>query len=230
VRTALRGFFTQWGLPDGLRLDNGHPWGSPRDLPTELALWLIGLGVDPHWNRPRHCQANGIVERGHGVLARWCEPATCVDAAELAARLTQAATVQRTVYPVGSPRASRSVAHSALAAGGRAYDPARERRQWDVRRVWDWFAARSWRRVVDQVGRISLYNRALGVGRRWAGQTVLVTFDPAAVAWVIQDAQGQELRRHPAPEVSAKRIWTMTVAGRRDPPAAGGEAGAVHEG
>jgi hypothetical protein len=218
VRAALRGFFAQWGLPDGLRLDNGHPWGSPRDLPTDLALWVIGLGVAPHWNRPRHCEANGIVEREHGVLARWSEPATCRDAADLADRLAAAAAVQRETYPVGRERRSRLTTYPALAAGGRAYDPANERRQWDGRRVWDWFAQRSWRRVVDKVGRISLYNRALGVGRAWAGQTVYVTFDPDAVAWVIQDAQGHDLRRHPAPELRCARVWTMTVAGRRDPP------------
>jgi hypothetical protein len=218
VRAALRGFFARWGLPDGLRLDNGHPWGSPRDLPTDLALWLIGLGVAPHWNRPRHCEANGIVERDHGVLARWSEPATCRDAAELAERLTQAAIIQRAVYSVGRDRGSRLSAYPGLAAGGRAYDPRRERRQWDVRRVWRWLAGRSWRRVVDKVGRISLYNRALGVGRAWAGQTVLVAFDPVAVAWVIQDARGTELRRHPAPELQRDRVWTLTVAARRPPP------------
>jgi hypothetical protein len=231
VRAALRDLFAQWGLPAGLRLDNGHPWGSPRDLPTEFALWLIGLGVEPHWNRPRHCEANGIVERDHGVLARWSEPATCRDAAELAERLTQAAIIQRAVYSVGRDRGSRLSAYPGLAAGGRAYDSAHERRQWDVRRVWRWFAARSWRRVVDKVGRISLYNRALGVGRAWAGQTVHVTFDPDAVAWVIQDAHGRELRRHPAPELSRARVWTMTVAGRRDPPpATEGQLSVVREG
>jgi transposase InsO family protein len=217
VRAALREFFARWGLPDGLRLDNGHPWGSPRDLPTDLALWLIGLGVEPHWNRPRHCEANGIVERDHGVLARWSEPATCPDAATLAARLAAAATVQREAYPVGGARTPRLRAYPGLAVGGRPYDPAHERRQWDVRRVWRWFAARSWRRTVDKVGRISLYNRALGVGRAWAGQTVHVTFDPDQVAWIIQDAHGNELRRHAAPELRSARVWTMTVAGRRDP-------------
>lgn len=216
MRAALRGFFARWGLPDRLRVDNGHPWGSPRDLPTDLALWLIGLGVDPLWNRPHHCEENGVVERDHGVLARWSEPGTCRDAVALAARLEQAAALQREGYPVRA-EGSRLSVHPTLASGGRPYDLAREPRQWDVRRVWRWLARRNWRRLVDQVGRISLYNRPLGVGRAWAGQHVVVTFDCHRVEWVIHDARGAELRRHPAPELRRHRIRTMTVAGRRPP-------------
>lgn len=225
----MRRFFAERGLPARLRVDNGHPWGSPRDLPTDLALWLIGLGIEVHWNRPRRCQENGVVERGHGVLARWSEPATCRDGDELAARLEQAAALQREAYPTGRGRGSRLAAYPALAAGGRPYDPARERRQWDVRRVWRWLGARHWRRVVDKVGRISLYNRPVGVGRRWAGQTVVVTFDPDRREWVVHDARGAELGRRPAPELSRQRIWTMTVAGRRTrpPPDRGGQPAAA---
>ena len=47
ARTLFRRMFSRWGLPERLRLDNGHPWGSARDLPPELALWLVGLGVVP---------------------------------------------------------------------------------------------------------------------------------------------------------------------------------------
>jgi hypothetical protein len=213
----LRGFFARWGVPTRLRLDNGHPWGSPRDLPTELALWLIGLGVEPHWHRPKHCEENGVVERDHGVLARWCEPATCPDGATLARRLAQAATLQRDAYPVTRTGASRSTAYPSLAAGGRPYEPAQEARIWDVRRVWQWLGRRSWRRLVDKVGRISLYNRPLGVGRAWAGQSVVVTFDPRHRQWVIHDAHGTELRRHDAPELSRRRILSLSVAGRRPP-------------
>jgi hypothetical protein len=43
----FRQVFVRWGLPDRVRVDNGYPWGTPRDLPSELALWLIGLGVEP---------------------------------------------------------------------------------------------------------------------------------------------------------------------------------------
>ncbi|MBV8318944.1 MAG: DDE-type integrase/transposase/recombinase, partial [Planctomycetaceae bacterium] len=71
MQAMLRRIFQRWGLPDRLRVDNGHPWGSQNDLPTDLALWLIGLGVNMIWNKPRCPQMNGVVERSQGVTQQW---------------------------------------------------------------------------------------------------------------------------------------------------------------
>ena len=46
IQGCFRQGFTQWGLPQGCRLDNGQPWGGWSDLPKPLALWLVGLGID----------------------------------------------------------------------------------------------------------------------------------------------------------------------------------------
>jgi transposase InsO family protein len=69
VRDQLRLAFARWGLPGRLRVDNGAPWGSKGDWPTELALWLIGLGVGVTWNTPRRPQENGVVERSQGTVS-----------------------------------------------------------------------------------------------------------------------------------------------------------------
>jgi hypothetical protein len=37
IREMFRRVFTRWGLPRAVRVDNGYPWGTPRDLPTGLA-------------------------------------------------------------------------------------------------------------------------------------------------------------------------------------------------
>src|ERR671934_175688 len=71
VQPLLRQAFGRWGLPGGLRVDNGKPWGSWSDLPTALALWLLGLGIELHWNPPRQPQRNGVVERSQGTGKRW---------------------------------------------------------------------------------------------------------------------------------------------------------------
>ena len=72
-------------------------------------------------------------------------------------------------------------------------------------------------RRVDQVGRISLGNRPLGVGRAWAGQdvTVRLVVQAGAPVWRIRDEQGQFLRQHPAPELSRERILALDVSRRR---------------
>jgi hypothetical protein len=75
--TVLRKLFRLYGLPQGLRVDNGSPLGSGSDLPTDLALWLIGLGVDMPWNHPNRPQENGVVERSQGTGQCWAEPNAC---------------------------------------------------------------------------------------------------------------------------------------------------------
>jgi len=155
TREALRALFADWGLPGGLRADNGVPWAAAGGLPTDLALWLIGLGVAVQHNRPRRCQENGRVERAHGVLGAWAEPAACPDAAALQIALTAACRCQREQYPAARGE-SRATAFPALMCGGRPYDPAREDALFAERRVWAYLAGRRWTRRVDKVGRISV--------------------------------------------------------------------------
>src|SRR5262249_6645669 len=47
TRDELRQTFGRWGLPEEFRLDNGIPWGSAGDPPTDLARWLVRLGIAP---------------------------------------------------------------------------------------------------------------------------------------------------------------------------------------
>ncbi|HEU0114186.1 MAG TPA: hypothetical protein VFQ80_05900 [Thermomicrobiales bacterium] len=216
MQAVLRGWFAPWGLPVQVRVDNGAPWGGWSDLPPDLALWLLGLGVDIFWNRPRHRQGNAVIERAHGVCQRWVEPATCHSPAELQARLDAGTALQRARYPVPGGQ-SRLAAAPALAQGGRPYDRTQEADRWDEQRVWAWLASRVWRRRVDQVGRISLANRPLGVGRAWARTEVtirLVIVDDAPV-WTIHDAQGHLLHQHSAAELSRERILALAVSRRR---------------
>ena len=70
IQAMFRHVFVRWGLPDRVRVDNGYPWGSSRDLPPELALWLIGLGVEPIWNPPAQPTRNPKVERSNGLTSR----------------------------------------------------------------------------------------------------------------------------------------------------------------
>jgi hypothetical protein len=119
VQEQLRLAFSRWGLPGRFRVGNGWPWGALGDFPTELALWLIGLGVAMHWNNPRRPQENGVVERSQGTSARWCEPWTCRSRAELQARLERMDRLYREVYPYRERRSRLKVANSARRWGGR---------------------------------------------------------------------------------------------------------------
>jgi transposase InsO family protein len=70
VREHLRAVFRRYGLPLCINADNGPPWGSPSKPGqlTELAVWLIRLGIRISYSRPRHPQTNGKDERFHRTL------------------------------------------------------------------------------------------------------------------------------------------------------------------
>jgi transposase InsO family protein len=70
VQAGLREAFGQYGLPSRINTDNGSPWGSPGSPGqlTELAVWLIKLGIRISYSAPYHPQTNGKDERFHRTL------------------------------------------------------------------------------------------------------------------------------------------------------------------
>lgn len=203
--------FRQWGLPQRFRVDNGFPWGGWNDLPPDLALWLIGYGVEMVWNRPHCPQENAQVERSHGVLKPWSEPETCPDVATLARRLCEAARRQREVYP-SVKGASRLRAYPSLTSNPREYSES----DWSLDRVCEFLAKGRWRRHADKVGQISLYNRRYSIGRAHGNQDVFVHLDAQTREWFVQDSRGTEIARHPAREITAEAIQSLKVTHRRN--------------
>jgi hypothetical protein len=214
VREQLRLAFARWGLPGRLRVDNGAPWGSTGELPTELALWAIGLGVDVHCNHPRRPQENGVVERSQGTSDRWCEPWDCATPGELGARLDRMDRLQRESYPYRRGR-SRLEVFPGLVHSGRPYDPAREAQLWDWSRVAAHLSACVVARRVDRSGMVSLYNRSRYVGKIHEGKHIYVMYDPGLKEWVFADRDGRQLRRQPAEELSRERVLGLDVTAHR---------------
>ena len=191
-------------------MDNGTPWGSGRDLPPALALWLLDLGIGIIWNPPGRPQANGQVERFNGLLDQWGEPGQCADWTAWGQRLGWVVQLQREQYPACAGQ-SRQAAHPELSQNPRAYALAQEALLWQVERVHRHLALGTWRRLVNKTGQISLYNRSYQVGRAHRGETVFLRFDAEALAWVIQDRKGQEIARHVPRELSTAQIVSLQV-------------------
>ena len=235
TQDSLRLCFQQWGLPDRARFDNGHPWGSSTDLPPALALWLLGLGVGLVYNPPRSPKHNCFVERLQGLAEPWAEPASCASVEEYQRHLDWAIKVQREEYPAipsrsasanepadgqasgngrANERRTRLQAYPELAVVRRPYEPEREAEIWRLERVKEYLAQGCWRRKVNKVGQITIYRRALTVGHAYRGRTVLVTLDPLTNDRVIQEANGNELARHQATEITTERICNLEVSNR----------------
>jgi hypothetical protein len=211
----LRRAFQRWGLPERFRVDNGAPWGSRGDLPTDLALWLIGLRVGVDWNPPRTPQDNGVVERSQGTAKRWAEPGTCETEEELQHRLEDMDIIQREEYP-GVNGGSRLEAFPELSHPARPYTPDREAESWSLEAVTSHLAGYATPRRVDKSGTVSVYNRSRYVGVLHQGKIVHVMFDPMSIEWIFADESGRQLRSLPATEISRESIVRLEVTHRRE--------------
>src|SRR5882724_161790 len=149
VQEALRTLFEIWGRPRRIRVDNGTPWGSWSDLPPDLALWWVGLDIEPIWNHPHTPKENAFVERFNGLVDTWGEPGQCADLDTFAQRMRWVAQVQREVYP-GVRGKSRLESYPALKACLRPYTPSEEAALFDIDRVKTYLALGHWVRLVGK--------------------------------------------------------------------------------
>lgn len=82
VQRTLRQIFQRYGLPAQMLMDNGPPWGTAAEL-SELAVWLIRLGIRIIHGRVCHPQTQGKDERFHRTLKlevlRHCRFATLAE-------------------------------------------------------------------------------------------------------------------------------------------------------
>jgi hypothetical protein len=214
IREMFRRVFARWGLPDRVRVDNGYPWGTPRDLPSELALWLIGLGVEPIWNPAGKPTCNPKVERCNGLTQQWGELHRCADCKEAARVLARVARIQREEYPALRGR-TRLEVFPQLRTPRRVYRRAREEALWDLARVDAFLARGCWRRRADCNGRISIYGHGRSIGRCWAHQELIVRFEASSRCWLVSGSRGELIKRLPATELTRERILALAVSRRR---------------
>ena len=214
TRAMFRRGFVAWGLPDRVRVDNGSPWGTSRDLPPELALWLIGLAVDPIWNPPGQPTRNPKVERCNGLTQQWGEVHRCTDIRQAVRALAWVAHIQRDEYPAIRGRTRREV-FPQLSTPRRAYRRSQEAALWDLSRVDAFLARGCWRRRVDCNGRISIYGHGRSVGRAWAHQEVVLRFEAFSRCWLVSNQAGELIKQFPATELTRERILALAVSRRR---------------
>lgn len=217
TQRVMRDWFRQWGMPARLRVDNGIPWGSWSDLPPDLALWVLGLGVGMIWNSPRQPQENGVVERSQGTGKRWAEPKACDSAEELQQRINQMDAIQRESYPVHGDK-SRQALYPDLTHSGRRYTTRWEQEHWNLAPVLAHLAEYAVTRRVDKSGRVSLYNRGYYVGVIHQGKTVYVMFDADKSEWFFADDEGRHLNRQPSKEITLSNIQSLSVTRRPSVP------------
>lgn len=118
--------------------------------------------------------------------------------------------IQQKRYPVVH-RLSRLALFPELAHSGRAYTRAAAAQRWSFARVTDYLKEFVVPRRVRASGNVSVHQQDYYVGTAYRGQTLLVQFDPGDGAWVIGDAKGQQLRRHPARAITPECIVKLQL-------------------
>lgn len=69
VRPVFKKVFTDYGLPEIIRVDNGAPFGARGALGlSKLSMWWVQLGIRVQFIEPGHPEQNAVHERMHRTL------------------------------------------------------------------------------------------------------------------------------------------------------------------
>jgi hypothetical protein len=199
----------RWGLPRSIKVDNGKPFGDPQggSVP-ELALWLIGLGIEVVWSRPHTPRDNASVERMQRTTAQWSEPARCCTPAQLQKRLDAAALIQREKYTLRRQGGkSRRQIYPSLRSNPRIY----QSRGFDIEKVYEYLKKKVFTRKVSKNGYFSFYAQSVYVGTAFKNQSLNLRLDPQKMHWKIVDDTNQAIGTFQADNFCEKRIRQLNV-------------------
>jgi len=217
VRHTLRQAFAQWGLPDEIQTDGEAVLvGQPQDtFPSRFTLWLTGLGIHHNCIRPGKPTDNAEVERSHRTAYQYALAGSCAPSLEqLQDSVHQACQELNAEYPSrahGCQHRPPLQAHPELLSPRRPFDATQEGACFSLAQVLTFLATLEWERKVGKTGQISFRGKEerFSVGRAYAGQTVLVRFDPHQVSFVVYDANNQEIARHPAHHLTSDELLSL---------------------
>lgn len=197
IQNQLISRFETWGKPLRIRVDNGQPLGDPdRRVVPVLSLWLIGYGIEVHWNQPRRPQQNAKVERCQGVLAAWVEPSQCKDKQHLQQQLIKQSTFYNYHFPIHrKDNKKRIELFPELMHTGRAW----KAEQFSLQRVLDFLASTNWKRKASANGQFFMYGNRITVGAKYSHQYLSINLCPKNNQWLIFDQNAKLIHRKNTP-------------------------------
>jgi transposase len=199
---VLRRAFMNYGLPERMSLDHDSVFydnASASPFPSLIHLWLIALGMDVRFIEKRPPTEHSVIERGHQTVAQQAVAGqTFANGAALQASLSGRLDFLNTRFPsrslAGQPPL---VAHPEAQHSGRLYRPEWEEARLDMPRVSEYLARARWFRRTSSAGQFSLGAHRYGLGKRFANQTLEITFDAETQELICLPEDGQQETRLP---------------------------------
>lgn len=210
VTQLINESFKAWGLPQQIKIDNGHPFVTPgyRDVPTKSKMWWIGLGVKVIQNQVRSPQQNGAVECLQGIMKNWSNPKRhdCIQG--LQQRLDKESDFQRNHYQIpAKENKTRIELHPSLQNNPRGYDPD----NFDINLVYGFLSEQVWERSINNGGYVNMMGIKIYISYKLKKQPVTVTFDPLEKQWLIRKENGTLLKTSTSSVPTEKEIKDFAI-------------------
>jgi len=199
IQGALRQAFTRWGLCDRFQTDKETRLVNSGDdpFPSRFTLWLTGLGIVHEF--ARSAQENGCAERFHRTwYGRVVEGQNFADYDHLQLVSDEELDWINEKLPSrgrdcnGRPPLE---AYPEARKPRRSYTSEKELEIFSIERIYRFLVSQHWWRRVSKVGQISLSGYRYSVGTIYAYQDVHLTFDADTVEFIVEDSQGEEIKR-----------------------------------
>lgn len=215
---ALRGAFSQWGLPLEVQTDNDGEFANLTDpsFPTLFTLWLVGLGVTHVLSRPHRPTDQPQVERTHRTQGDFVWNDQTFEQLDL---FQQALDYHRQFYNEQYPSEAAhchgnpplSVFPTALSTG-RTYHPDLEWDLFDLNRVDAFLAKQIWTRKVAKNGTVHLGDHYYILGSIWKAQSVSIRFLPGSRFFRFQAKDGSLIADLPALGLDKEHLMGLIPA------------------
>jgi len=195
-----------------MRFDNGHPFGvTDRSSISVLSLWLIGLGIKVHFNRPRTPQENAKVERNQGTTARWSDYKKCTSHQQLQNNLDIACEIQRDKYPLDRQKnKTRKEIFPELYCNKNKYD----KEFFSIQYVLNTLSDGVFIRRVSQNNQFSFYGLQPTIPKGYAHQDIVIKLDVKKNCWIISDRNGSEIKQLENNFITEENILKLTICQR----------------
>lgn len=186
---ALRRAFLQCGLPRRISLDHDAAFfqnTSTSPFPMPMHLWLVALGIEVVFIRPRRPTDHAIVERHHQTIENQAlKGAVCSSTELLWQRMDERRRVLNCRLPTKAlnDRAPLEAFPNAVWSG-RPYRPEWEADLLSLESVYRYLADGRWFRRIFTNGHFAIGGHSYYIGNQYAEREVEITFDPEHVAFV----------------------------------------------